>query len=109
MSALATWCHALAFGLAVGGLAGAVAEWWTGRRLAFRPPYVDPGRIGAALALSAVLGPYMLFNEALAAHRAARIAPSVLIAAAGAALAWALAAGIVLVFLVGGAARMVAA
>ena len=63
----------------------------------------------AQLALSAVLGPYMLFNEALTAHRAARIAPSVLIAAAGAALAWALAAGIVLVFLVGGAARMVAA
>lgn len=92
---------ALAAGLAAGGLAATAAQMLTGLAPGFFPPYVRRSRFLTSLATTALIGPYMLFNEALAAHAEERIAAPALVTSALFALGWALASGIVLVFLAG--------
>ncbi|MBK8458149.1 MAG: hypothetical protein IPL47_14460 [Phyllobacteriaceae bacterium] len=92
---------ALAAGLAAGGMAASIAQEITGRPPGFAPPFVRPGHIIASLAVTALIGPYMLFNEALAAWREERIGPVIVATSGAIALGWALACGIVLVFLAG--------
>lgn len=98
MTPVALVCFALAAGLAAGGLAGSVAEAFTGVRVGFAPPYVRRGNPVASLAVSTVLGPFMLLNEALRAHDEGRIGSGLVATSAAISLGWALAAGIVLVF-----------
>ncbi len=92
---------ALAAGLAAGGMGASIAQEITGRAPRFAPPYVRNDQILASLAITAVLGPYMLFNEALNARREERIGDVIVATSAALALGWALAGGVVLVFLVG--------
>lgn len=97
MHALALFAYALAAGLTLAGLAGSAIEIAHGRRLDFRPPFVMPGRIGRSLATTVAAGPFMLANEALAAHRAGAIATPALALCALAAALWSTATGIVVV------------
>lgn len=91
----------LAFGLAAGGFAGALAQQLTGAPPRFLPPYVRRERFAASLAITALLGPYMLFNEALAARCEGRGNAALIAIAAALALGWALLSGIVVTFLAG--------
>lgn len=101
MMIVAALSLALAFGLAAGGFAASLAQQLTGLLPLFRAPFVREERLGASLALTALIGPYMLFNEALLARREARIG-SALVAVSGAmALGWALSSGIVLTYFAG--------
>lgn len=97
MQSLALFAYALAAGLTVCGLVGTVAEIAAGRRLGFRPPFVVRERFGLSLALTFAAGPFMLANEALAAHRAGLIERSVLALCTAGAVVWAMAAGVVIV------------
>lgn len=96
-----SFLFALAAGLAAGGFSATVAQEITGVAPAFVPPYVRRSRLATSLATTALLGPYMLFNEALAAHAENRVSGQIVVTSAAVALGWALAAGIVLVFLAG--------
>lgn len=92
---------ALAAGLAAGGMGASIAQEITGRAPRFAPPYVRGDKILVSLAITALLGPYMLFNEALSARRDGRIGDVIVATSAALALGWALAGGVVLVFLAG--------
>jgi hypothetical protein len=92
---------ALASGLAAGGIVATAAQMLTGQAPCFEPPFVRPSRIVRSLAVTALLGPYMLFNEALAAWEEQRIPPIVVATSGALSLGWALASGVVLVFLAG--------
>ncbi len=92
---------ALASGLAAGGIVATAAQMLTGQAPCFEPPFVRPSRIVRSLAVTALLGPYMLFNEALAARQERRIPPAIVVTSAALSLGWALASGVVLVFLAG--------
>jgi membrane-bound metal-dependent hydrolase YbcI (DUF457 family) len=83
-------------GLTACGLAATALEMAGGRRLAFAEPYVSPRHMLRTLAAVAVAGPYMLMNDALAAHRARRISLVMLASCGCTALVWALALGFVL-------------
>lgn len=84
-------------GLVVGGMAGVVLEMWSGRRLAFAEPFVTLKRPVRSLALTALAGPFMLFNEALDAFRGRRIGWTTVGSSAALSLTWAFLTGIVVV------------
>jgi hypothetical protein len=65
MSSVALIVFAFLVGLTVCGLAGSVLEIASGRRLAFVEPYVSPAHVLRSLGVTAVAGPFMLFNDRL--------------------------------------------
>lgn len=92
-------------GLVAGGVVGVLLEMWSGRRLAFAEPFVTMRRPVRSLALAALAGPFMLFNEALDAFRARRVGWTTVGSSAALSLTWAFLTGIVVVdvaFFVGG-------
>lgn len=91
---------AFAVGLTVLGVAGTLLEIAAGRRLSFAEPFVTRASVARSLAASALAGPYMLVNDALAAWRdggvnAVQFATCLMLATG-----WVLAAGIVAIDLV---------
>ncbi|MFN3548479.1 MAG: DUF6949 family protein [Mesorhizobium sp.] len=92
-------------GLVAGGVAGVLLEIWSGRRLAFCEPFVTLRHPVRSLALAALAGPFMLFNEALDAFRARRAGWTTVGSSAALSLTWTFLTGIVVVdvaFFVGG-------
>lgn len=69
------WLISLVFlsGLVFSGLGGAALEIWGGRRLAFADPFVNRQHVWRSLWMTALSGPFMLVNEALAALKERRI------------------------------------
>ena len=59
---------ALAAGLTLGGIAALTIEIVVGSPVGFTRPYVDHHRIVRSLALTAIVGPYMLLADALIAR-----------------------------------------
>ncbi len=84
-------------GLVAGGVAGVLLEIWSGRRLAFAEPFVTMQRPVRSVALAALAGPFMLFNEALQAFRARRAGWPTVAGMAALSLTWAFLTGIVVV------------
>jgi hypothetical protein len=95
MGSVVLIAFAFLVGLTVCGLAGSAMELACGRRLAFVEPYVSPAHVLRSLAATALAGPFMLFNDALAARRAGRISWPALASCGCTALMWTLALGIV--------------
>lgn len=84
-------------GLTACGLVSTVMELACGRRLAFVEPYVSSGHVVRSLAATAFAGPFMLVNDALAAHRDRRISLPGLLSCLCTAMLWATALGVLLV------------
>lgn len=97
MGAVMLIAFAFLVGLTACGLAGSMMELASGRRLAFAEPYVSPAHVVRSLAATAFAGPFMLFNDALAARSEQRLSALALASCACTGLAWALALGVVLV------------
>lgn len=97
MHDVAAFAYALAVGLTFCGLSGSAIELAMGRRLCLGPPFVTRGQPGRSLALTLAAGPFMLANEAIAAHRAGAIGRPVLVLCAAGAVVWAAATGIAVV------------
>lgn len=95
MGTVAQIAFAFVAGLTVCGLAGSAMELACGRRLAFVEPYVSPAHVLRSLAATAFAGPFMLFNDALAARRERRISAPALASCGVTAMLWALALGVV--------------
>lgn len=83
-------------GLTASGLICSALEIVFGRRLAFAEPFMSGSHVVRSLAVAAFAGPFMLFNEALAAYRQRHITGMALVSCAGSACLWALALGVVL-------------
>jgi len=83
-------------GLTACGLTGTVLELACGRRLAFVEPYVSSGHVVRSLAAAAFAGPFMLLNDAIAAHGERRISSLGLLSCLCTAMLWTLALGGVL-------------
>ena len=94
MGSLMLIAFAFLVGMTACGLAGSLMELATGRRLAFAEPYVSPAHVLRSLAATAFAGPFMLFNDALAARREGRLSTLALVSCACTGLAWALALGV---------------
>lgn len=92
---------ALAAGLTLGGIAALTIEIVVGSPVGFTRPYVDHHRIVRSLALTAIVGPYMLLADALIARRESRISAVTLAGCGLTAIVWAGCAGIVLLWLAG--------
>ena len=71
----------------------------TGCRLSLSPPFVRPERLAQTLWRTALAGPFMLANEALACRRSGRMGDLPTAAAMLACGIWALAQGVILVSL----------
>ena len=84
-------------GLTASGLLCSALELVFGRRLAFAEPFMSGSHVVRSLALAAFAGPFMLFNEALAAYRQRHITGMALASCAGSACLWALALGVPLI------------
>ena len=84
-------------GLVASGAFGVLLEIWSGRRLAFCEPFVTLRRPARSLALAALAGPFMLFNEALEAFRARRVGWTTVGSSAALSLTWAFLTGIIVV------------
>ena len=87
---------AFVVGLTACGLASTVMEIVGGRRLAFVEPYVSSDHVVRSLAATAFAGPFMLVNDALAAHRDRRISLPGLLSCLCTAMLWATALGVLL-------------
>jgi hypothetical protein len=87
-------------GLTACGLVSTVLELVFGRRLAFVEPYVSSDHVVRSLAAAAFAGPFMLVNDAVAAHRERRISWIGLMSCLATATLWALALGVVILTLV---------
>lgn len=99
MSPVEALLFALMAGLTVTGIAASVMEFFALRTVSFDEPFVSSTRIVRSLAATAAAGPFMLFNDALAARREGRISPIALVSCACASCTWAMATGIVVVSL----------
>ena len=97
MQGMIALAFAFAVGLTFSGLGASALELATGRRLGFRPPFVIRGRFGRSLALTVLVGPFMLTNEAIAARRAGLVDPLALALCGIGAAIWATATGVVVV------------
>jgi hypothetical protein len=84
-------------GLVVGGIVGVLLEMWSGRRLAFSEPFVTSRHPARSVALTAMAGPFMLFNEALESYRARRVGWTTVGGSAALSLTWAFLTGIVVI------------
>ncbi len=60
-------------GLTMGGLSGSVIELAIGKRLSLREPFVTSANVSRSMVLVLLAGPFMMFNEALAALDERRI------------------------------------
>ncbi|MFZ1680310.1 MAG: hypothetical protein WAT70_04765 [Rhizobiaceae bacterium] len=96
---ITTIAYALAAGLAFGGMAATLIREFGGGEPRFRPPFADPAHVLRSLGITLAAGPYMLANEAIAARREGAISGLSFATALLLCAAWALAAGVVLVFL----------
>jgi hypothetical protein len=96
MHALLLTGFAFLTGLTACGLVSTVLELSCGRRLAFVEPYVSSHHVVRSLAATAVAGPFMLLNDALAARREGRISSPGLLSCVCTAMLWALALGVVI-------------
>lgn len=94
-----TLAYALAAGLAFGGMAATLIREFCGDEPRFQPPFADSAHVLRSLGITLAAGPYMLANEAIAARRAGSISGLSFATALLLCVAWALAAGVVLVFL----------
>lgn len=97
MGSLVLIVFAFLVGLTACGLAGSVMEMASGRRLAFVEPYVSASHIFRSLGVTAVAGPFMLFNDALGAYRQSRLTAMELASCACTGSAWLLALGVALI------------
>jgi hypothetical protein len=103
MQPLLLGAFAFLTGLTAGGLVSTVLELLCGRPLAFVEPYVSPDHVVRTLAATALAGPFMLVNDAIAARRERRISLLGLLSCLCTAMLWALALGVVLLALVSAA------
>ncbi|MET0599864.1 MAG: hypothetical protein ABWZ57_18575 [Mesorhizobium sp.] len=99
MGTLSWGLLAFASGLTLSGLSGSILELATGCRLSLSPPFVRPERLAQTLWRTALAGPFMLANEALACRRSGRMGDLPTAAAMLACGIWALAQGVILVSL----------
>lgn len=97
MTHIAMFAYALAVGLTLAGIVATLVELTNGRRIGFRPPFVTADRFALSLALTAVAGPAMIANEAIAAHREGVIAWPALGVCLAIAVTWCMATGILFV------------
>jgi hypothetical protein len=90
------WAFGFAFivGLTVCGLAGTIMEIASGTRLRMAEPFVSGRRPGRSLLASMAAGPFMLFNDAVAARREGRIGAGGMTATMATASVWVLSMGI---------------
>lgn len=95
MDLIAALTLAFLTGLTVAGLAGSTMELVFRQRLRLSAPFVQRERILLSLAATAVAGPFMLANEALASFRARRIGAAALAISMAVSFVWVLATGIV--------------
>lgn len=95
MTALQLGAFAFLVGLTLCGLAGSVMELVSGRRLAFAAPYVTPAHVVRSLAMTVAVGPFMLVNDALDAHREERLSTAGLGSCMFTAVIWLMALGVV--------------
>lgn len=100
MDSLAVLAFALAAGLTFSGLAGTVIELVCRRRLLLGEPFLSAANLSRSMVLVLLAGPFMTFNEALAAIRERRIGPLAFAGIAGLVLLWLAAVGIVVLGLV---------
>ena len=77
MDALTATAFVFLAGLTLSGLCGTLIEIVAGRRLSLREPFVSPSNVSRSLVLVLLAGPFMTYNEALAAIREQRIGPVV--------------------------------
>lgn len=82
-------------GLVSSGLVGVGLEMWGKRRLAFGDPFVTREHVWRSLWMTALSGPFMLVNEALAALKEKRIGVPSMISCVGLSLTWVFLTGIV--------------
>ncbi len=82
-------------GLVFSGLGGAVLEMWAGRRLAFADPFVSRSHVWRSLWMTALSGPFMLVNEALAALKERHIGVPSVISCVALSATWVFMTGIV--------------
>ena len=97
MHPVAMLALALAAGLTIGGLTGAVMEAMTRTRLGFCEPFESRDFVGLSVLATVASGPFMLTNDALAARRSGAISSGPLAALLGLALLWATATGVLAV------------
>ncbi len=95
MGPVSATAFAFLAGLTVCGLAGSFMELATGRLLSLAAPFISPGHVVRSTCSTAIAGPFMLLNDALAWRRADRISTPLLCALAGLAGIWLLATGVV--------------
>lgn len=96
MHPLLLTAFAFVTGLTAGGLVSTPMELLCGRRLAFAEPFISSSHLARSLAATAFAGPFMLVNEAVAAHSARNISRLSLLSCLCTAMLWALALGVVL-------------
>lgn len=108
MEPIFTIAFAFLVGVTACGLAGSALELLAGRRLAFTEPYVSPSHVLRSLGMTALVGPLMLGNDALAAYRERRLSAAALASCGCTALLWCLALGVVLIAVLRAAAALLA-
>ena len=94
MSAFVLLVFAYLAGITVSGLSASLLEAGFGARARFAEPFVSRHRVVRSLAITAVAGPVMLFNETLAAWRSAALGPLGMAGVAFVSNVWVLASGI---------------
>lgn len=97
MGAMQLAAFAFLAGVTVCGLAGSAMELVAGRRLTFAEPYMARAHFLRSLAVTLFAGPFMLVNDALAAHRGRCVSTLALLSCMCTALVWTFAMGIVAV------------
>ena len=101
MAAMTPAVFAFAVGLTLAGLVACIVEIATGSPVLFAEPPLSRRRLALSLVLTALAGPFMLGNEALAARADGRIGRVRLATFTLVAGTWALALGVLSVALAG--------
>lgn len=98
---------ALVTGLTVSGLAASLASILMQAPAGFREPFVSRDRFFPSLLITAIAGPIMLFNEAVASLKHRRVGLVFFVFCAATVAGWALALGILAMELVWRASTLV--
>lgn len=99
MNAVGPALFAFLAGLTLAGIVATIVEIVTEAPVCFAEPHLSPRRIARSVALTAIAGPFMLGNEALAAYDRGTINKARLSVYMMVAGAWALALGVLTVSL----------
>lgn len=103
MEAVTVCALVLLAGLTLCGLSGSVIEIAAGERLSLREPFVSSVNVSRSIVLVLLAGPFMTFNEALAALQDRRIGRLAFTGIICFSLAWLAAMGVFVLGLLEGA------